>query len=35
MPGPEPRTPERMEQMLNTMPQSHAVGRVVIYHGDR
>ena len=35
MPGPEPGTPARMEQTLNTIPQSHSVGRVVIYHGDR
>ena len=35
MPGLELGTPARMEQTLTTMPPSHAVGRVVIYHGDQ
>ena len=35
MPGLEPGSPARMECTLTTMPQSHVVGRGVIYHGDR
>ena len=33
--GLEPEMVPRMEQTLTTKPQPHALGKRVIYHGDR